>query len=116
MSRYEVVFSDVAEADDAYLRRWLAAAPDEALRWYENLFAQVEGQLSLFPRQYERLPPNSGYEGDVRRMIYGRGAGAYLVYYRVIEPSDEDPDGLVVVLHVLRGARDLSPPAQDSDT
>jgi hypothetical protein len=46
------------------------------------------------------LPPKATRSAaGVRQIIYGKGASAYRILYRVIEPGGNDP-GIVRVLHV----------------
>ena len=101
---YEVSFNDeaVAEADAAYLRRSRFTLPEEAASWYEGIFTRA-GELYYWPRRYSLLP-FSGFEGEVRRIIYGRGPSAYHIIYRVFDPAEGETAGIVRVLHVRPAA------------
>lgn len=102
MTRYRVVFTEPAEVDrdNAYLRRSHLKGPEDANRWYAQLAATV---LSL-----EQMPRRGTvverFEGDVRRIIFGRGSSAYLIVYRVFEPAEGETEGLVQVLRIRQGA------------
>ena len=105
MTSYRVEFTDVAqaEADAAYLWRSQITTPEQAFAWYTGLFVEAL-QLSTMPRRFERVRNSDRYGGEVRRMLYGRGPVAYHLVYRIIEPAEDESEGVVRILHVYHGA------------
>jgi plasmid stabilization system protein ParE len=93
--RVEMSESAEAEADQIYL--WISQrSPESAARWYSGLLKACQS-LSVFPHRFPVLPR----ELAVRRMLYGK----YRVLYRIVEPQDEEEEGIVRVLHIHHGAR-----------
>lgn len=114
--RYYVEFSEAADAelDVALLRRLRTSSPEAVTRWHAGL-KQAAFSLNTFPRRYSLLP-YSGSEGEVRRIVYGRGSSAYYIIYRVFDPADGDTERLVSILHVRHAAgRTSDGPANDED-
>src|SRR6476620_39308 len=93
---YRLDISDAAEleADEIYLRI-SQQSPDRARDWYVGLLNAYD-RLLLFPYGYVALPDQPG----VRRMLYGK----YRVTYRVVEPEEDETEGVVRILHIYHGA------------
>jgi len=100
------------ELDAAYLNRSRFTSPEQAARWHLEL-KQAISSLSEWPRRFQELE-GGGYGSEVRRMLFGRGSGAYHVIYRIIEPGDGETEGLVRVLHVVSAVR--RPPGELHET
>lgn len=110
--RYTVIVADLADADarSAHLRLGENVSPDYADRWLEGLARTIEG-LALMPRRHAVARENDLYDVEVRRVLYsgpsgrhGRGRIIYRILFHIIEPSAEDPEGVVRVLHIWHGA------------
>lgn len=95
------------ELDAAYLNRSRFTSPEQAARCHIELKTAISG-LSEWPRRFQELE-GGDYGGEVRRMLFGRGSGAYHVIYRVLE-ADEEAEGIVRVLHVVSAVR--QPPGE----
>ena len=113
MPRYAVIVSDRADMDARDAHQWLQenVSPDYADRWLEGLARAFEG-LAVMPRRHAVAPENDLYDVEVRRMLYagpskrrGRSSNTYRVLFHVIEPTEDDPEGVVRILHVWHGAR-----------
>ena len=109
--RYLVEFTEPAlmEADAAYLSLSERAGPEYAIRWYEGLFEAAQG-LSSFPHSHAVAPENDIYGVEVRRLLYSgpsrrRGGSVYRVLFYIIEPQEDEAEGVVRILHVWHGAR-----------
>lgn len=109
--RYQVEFTEpaLADADAAYLRLSHQAGPEYAIRWFEGLFEAAQG-LSSFPRSHAVAPENDMYDVEVRRLLYagppGRRSGSvYRVLFYIIETPENEPEGIVRILHVWHGAK-----------
>src|SRR5689334_1243936 len=102
---YRVEYAEPAEQDidSAYL--WLSRtrSPAFAARWFKGLRAAVE-RLTLFPRRNAVVEE---YGTGVRRLLYGTSGSRYRVLYLVVEPEAEDEEGIVRILHVYHGARQM---------
>jgi plasmid stabilization system protein ParE len=110
---YEVRLTEPAEIEieAAYLGR-MRYGLQAADQWYAGLVRALES-LSQLPRRYPLAPESDARDGGVRQMIYGRGANAYRILYRVLE-SEEGSPGIVRVLHVRHATRQR--PGATSDT
>ena len=124
MTVWRVEFTEPAEAElaDAYLSRSRVTSPPEALRWHEGLREAIRG-LADWPRKCARVDAADyaaySAQTEVRRLLYGKGRGAWHVVYQVIEPgigaetrkrvgpvaAPDDSDGLVRVLHIVSAVR-----------
>lgn len=110
--RYLVEFTEPAlmEADAAYL--WVSeqSGPEYATLWYEGLFEAVQ-KLSSLPRIHAVAPENDIYGVEVRRLLYSgpsrrRGGSVYRVLFYIVEPQEDESEGVVRILHVWHGAKD----------
>jgi len=108
---YLVEFTEPAqiEADAVYL--WLSEriGLDYAIRWYEGLFL-VARELSSLPRANPIAPESDRYDVEVRRLLYygpskRRGSQAYRLLFHIIEPQEDETEGIVRILHVWHGAK-----------
>lgn len=108
---YLVEFTEPAlvEADAAYL--WLSGliGPEAAFLWYEGLFLAAE-VLSSLPRVHPIAPEDAFYDVEVRRLIYygpsrRRGRNVYRLLFHIIEPQEDESEGVVRILHVRHGAK-----------
>ena len=113
--RYLVEWTEPAllEADAAYLRLSQNAGPDYAALWYAGLFIAGE-TLSSLPRMHSVAPENERYNVEVRRLLYygpsGRhGKRVHRLLFYVIEPQQDETEGVVRIMHVWHGAK--GPPA-----
>ena len=99
---YRVEFSDAAEEEliRAYLWQSSRQGPEAVNRWIRGLRARVDG-LATLPRRFERAPEYLASGADVRRLL----VHPWRVLYQVIEPGDDETEGVVRVLHVYHGAR-----------
>jgi plasmid stabilization system protein ParE len=105
---YRIEVSEAAEAeiDNAYL--WLSKdSPERAARWHAGLLDAIDS-LSEFPRRYRLVSRTARRGHEVRRLLYGRGRNVFRIVYAVIEPTHDDDDAVIRVLHVLHGAREWS--------
>lgn len=109
--RYLVEFTEPAliEVDAAYL--WVSeqSGPEYAIRWYAGLFEAAQGLYSL-PRVYAVAPENDIYGVEVRRLLYSgpsrrRGGNVYRILFYIIEPQEDEAEGVVRILHVWHGAK-----------
>jgi len=109
--RYLVEFTEPAliDADAAYL--WLSeqAGPEYAIRWYEGLFEAVQSLASL-PRVHAVAPENDIYGVEVRRLLYSgpfrrRGGNVYRILFYILEPQEDESEGIVRILHIWHGAK-----------
>lgn len=115
---YVVRLTEPAEADieAEHERLSFSVSPEYADRWRRGLVAEIR-RLALFPASHEIAPENDVYDVVVRRMLYHgpsgrrrRGGVAHRVLFYVVEAdeveADEDePQGVVRVLHVWHGAK-----------
>jgi len=115
VSTYRVEFTEPAEMelDAAYLNRSRFTPPEQAVRWHRELKTAITG-LSEWPRRFQVLE-GGGYSGEVRRMLFGRGSGAYHVIYRVLDPADDETEGIVRVLHVVSAVRQSPGARRETD-
>ena len=105
---YRIELSEAAEAEAHAAYLWLSRLnPRFAGRWYNGLLKAIE-DLALFPRQWERAPEHGT---GARRMLYGTGGSRFRVIFLVVEPEEEDEEGMVRILHVYHGAQ--RPSTQD---
>lgn len=117
MKTYRVELSEPAEVElqNCYLSRSRIIAEDKALRWYQGLLDAIHS-LNEWPRRFQMVELASSAGVEVRRMLYGKGPGAYHVIYRIIEPAegdqgDEDGEpGIVRVQSIVSAVR--RPPDQ----
>lgn len=109
---YAVIVSDLADAEAREARRWFQEnySQDYADRWLEGLTRAIEG-LAVMPRRHAVARENDVYNVEIRRMLYfgpskryRRNRTAYRVLFHVIEPTEDDPEGVVRVLHIWHGA------------
>lgn len=99
---YHVEYSEPAEQEIEQAYLWLFQhSPEFAVRWYAGLRAAVDS-LAAMPRRWESTPE---YGLNVRRMLYGTGGSRYRVLYLVIEPEENEMEGIVRILHVYHSAR-----------
>lgn len=105
---YEVVTSEIAEAEaaDAYL--WLnRLSPDFAASWYDGLLDAV-ASLDTFPKRCPVAPENEDFpDVEVRQHLYKRGRTVYRILFCILEPD------IVRVLHIRHVARQYG--ASDPD-
>jgi hypothetical protein len=110
---YEVRLTEPAEVDVEAERARLAGIVSEeyADRWQDGLLAEIQ-QLELFPASHPVARENDLYNVEVRRSLYygpsrrRRSSGAvYRILFHIIEPSEDEPVGIVRVLHIWHGAR-----------
>lgn len=115
--RYAVIVSDLADAEAREAHQWLQEnySQDYADRWLEGLTRAIEG-LAVMPRRHAVARENDLYDVEVRRMLYfgpskrhRRSLTAYRVLFHVIEPTAEDAEGVVRVLHIWHGALGENP-------
>ena len=62
------------------------------------------------PRINPIAPENDRYDVEVRRLLYygpnrRRGGSAYRLLFHVIEPAEDETEGVVRILHVWHGAK-----------
>lgn len=109
---WRISASEPVEAwlETAYLNRLRATSPEEAFQWYSSLKAAI-ADLAVFPRRWSAFPGSERYDGEVRRMIFGKKRGAYHIIYRVIEPAPGENFGIVRVINIYHAMtnRDESP-------
>lgn len=101
------------EADAAYLRLSQYPGPDYAILWYEGLFVAGE-TLSTLPRIHSVAPENEEYNVEIRRLLYHgpsgrRSSRVYRLLFYIIEPQQDETEGVVRIMHVWHGAKE--PPA-----
>jgi len=110
---YPVRLTEPAEAEieAEHARLSELVSPQYADRWRTALVIEVR-RLALFPARHEIAPENDVYDVEVRRMLYHgpagrrrRGGVAYRVLFYIVEPNEDEPQGVVRVLHVWHGGR-----------
>lgn len=94
--RLSVTAHAVADADDAYA--WIAEhrSLDQAERWYQGLFKQME-TLTRHPLRCPRAAESDKFPEELRELLYGRRKNKYRIIFTV---RNED----VVVLYVHHAA------------
>lgn len=110
-ARYLVEWTEPAllEADAAYLRLSQYPSPDYAILWYEGLFVAGE-TLSMLPRIHSVAPENEDYNVEIRRLLYHgpsgrRSSRVYRLLFYIIEPQQDETEGVVRIIHVWHGAK-----------
>ena len=108
---YFVEWSEPAllEADEAYLGISERSGPDAAFLWYEGLFEAGE-TLSSMPRIHPIAREDERYDIEVRRLLYygpskRRSGQIYRILFFIIEPVEDETEGVVRILHVWHGAK-----------
>ncbi len=95
--RFEISDRARADADEAYA--WIAqSSPEQAERWYQGLFEQIE-TLTSRPLLYPVAAENDKFPEEIREMLYGKRRNKYRIVFTI-------RDDTVVVLYVRHGARD----------
>ncbi len=95
--RFEISDRARADADEAYA--WIAQrSPEQAERWYQGLFKQIE-TLTSHPLLYPVAAENAKFPDEIREMLYGKRQNKYRIVFTI-------RDDTVVVLYVHHGARD----------
>ena len=119
---YEVIYSDRArdDIDRAYLRSMSKRSLAASDYWYETIQRDIESRLAQFPEGFVISEDGcAAYPGTlVRQWIWGRGNGAFRVYFFVIPPREKEGEaiGIVRVLRVrLAVRRPLSQAPDDED-
>lgn len=112
---YLVEFTEPAllEADGAYLWFSERVGLEYAIRWYEGLFVAAQ-RLSSLPRANAIAPENDVYDVEVRRLLYygpsgRRSRNVYRVLFHIIEPLEDESEGIVRILHVWHGTKGSLP-------
>jgi len=112
---YLVEFTEPAqiEADAVYLWFSERVGLDYAIRWYEGLLLAAR-ELSSLPRANPIAPESDRYDVEVRRLLYygpskRRGRQVYRLLFHIIEPQEQEDEGVVRILHIWHGAK--GPPA-----
>ena len=101
---YRIDLSEAAEAEAFAAYLWISRrSPEFAGRWYNGLLKAIE-DLVLFPRSWQAAPE---YGPNVRRMLYGTGGNRYRLLYLIIEPEEGQEEGIIRILHVYHGARQI---------
>ena len=82
---------------------------EQALLWYEGLFAAAQ-ELSTLPRIHAIASENSSYNVEVRRRFYygptkRRGSIPYRLLFYIIEPQEDEAEGVVRILHLWHGSK-----------
>ncbi len=98
---FRIEYSDVAqsEIETAYMQRCQWMALEKAFEWFRGIYIAIEN-LKLMPRMYQRFDTRR-YQGDVRRMLHGKGRTAYSLVYSVIDPTEGETEGIVYVLRFV---------------
>ena len=119
---YEVIYGDRAQddLDRTYLRILRFRGVDVATRWYSDIQADIKSRLSQFPEGFVISEDGcAAYPGTlVRQWVWGRGNGAFRVYFFVISPREDEGEivGIVRVLRIrLAIRRPLSQAPVDED-
>ena len=108
-AEYAVIVSDLADAEARTAYQWLSenVSQEYAGRWLEGLTRAIEG-LAIMPRRHTIARENDLYDVEVRRLLYygpsRRRGSVYRVLFHIIEPTEEDVEGVVRVLHIWHGA------------
>ncbi len=119
MTTYVVELTDQAqaEAEDAYFRFSARMGPDFASYWYDGLRAAMRIKLSAMPQRFPISEEgNAVYPGTQRRfMLFGEGSMVYRVLFHIIEPQENETEGIVRVLRVRHAAmRPLNQPDDET--
>jgi plasmid stabilization system protein ParE len=86
----------LAEAEDSF--RWMRRrAPQEAARWFVNLWRAIES-LQVMPTRCSLAPEALALRRSVRQLLFGKAPHVYRVLFVIV--NDE-----VRVLRIRHGAR-----------
>ena len=104
MTPYEIIVSELAEADiEAIFQRLLLRSPESAVRFRNGVEGAV-ASLALMPERCAIAPDNGQLGHPIRQLIHRHGATAYRVLFSVFDEVD-DALGVVRVLRVRPGAQ-----------
>lgn len=96
--RYDVDFTEQAQADAREAYRWIAEdSLERAAEWYQGLVEAIDS-LEQFPQRCPLAPENTDFKEDIRQLFYGKRGGVYRVLFTISGKT-------VYVLHVRHGAR-----------
>src|SRR5215831_3109924 len=96
---YAIQISDVAQAesDAAYL--WISQfSPKRAGKWYDGLLAAIES-LTEFPQSCPLARENDRFDRSIRQLLYGRGREVFRILFTITEPTSDDDEAVVRILH-----------------
>jgi plasmid stabilization system protein ParE len=95
--RLRVTARAVADADESYA--WIVehASLDQAERWYQGLFKQME-TLTKHPTRCPRVAESDKFPEELRQLLYGKRKNKHRIIFAV-------RDGDVVVLFIQHSAR-----------
>jgi plasmid stabilization system protein ParE len=96
--RLRVTARAVADADEAYA--WIAEhlSPDQAERWYQGLFKQME-TLTRHPTRCPRAAESDKFPEELRQLLYGKRRNKHRIIFAI-------RDNYVVVLFIHHSSRD----------
>jgi hypothetical protein len=101
-SPYEVVLTDVADAEKEAVLEYLAQRSADAQgRWFQDL-SRALNDIAWSPRLGAVAPDTDAYDIGVRQVSFGKGRNRYRVLYHIV-----DEDRLAVVLHIRQTAQRL---------
>jgi plasmid stabilization system protein ParE len=104
MTPYEIIVSELAEADiEAIFQRLLLRSPESAVHFRNGVEGAV-ASLALMPERCAIAPDSGRLEHPMQQLIYRHGATAYRVLFSVFEGVD-DASGVVRVLRIRHGAQ-----------
>ena len=91
--RLRVTARAVGDADEAHA--WIAQnrSLDQADRWYQGLFDQME-TLTLRPARCPRAAESDKFPMELRALLYGKGKNVYRIIFTI-----QDQDVVVLFVH-----------------
>lgn len=99
-----------AEAERSYLR-YGRTSLEVADRWQTSLVKAMVS-LSSMPNRCPVAPESRLYPGTViRHLVFGK----HRLLFHVVEPAEDEAQGVVRVLHVLHGAQVLRHEQEQDD-
>lgn len=102
---HRIAISETAEAEAEAAYLWmLRRDPEHAARWYAGLLDAVES-LALFPGRCAVAPENDRFDGEIRHLLYGRGRNVYRILFTILEPTPDEAEPAVRILHVRHAAQ-----------
>lgn len=77
--RFEISERARADADEVYA--WIAQhSPEQAERWYQGLFEQIE-VLTSHPLRCPLAAENDKFPEEIREMLYGKRRNKYRIFF-----------------------------------
>lgn len=102
MQRFAVELTDRADLDVERIYLWQSRrSPEAAHRWHVGFLAALDTLTSMPERCAEARESIAFPDVTVRQLLFGR----YRILFHVLQPSGDNEEGVVRVLHVFHGAQ-----------